>query len=107
MHTNGDESSVSASTQSLAASDGDSAVAMDFQEIAASPDMTSCLNCHANLKGSEECVVCRVEVSEFVSPLDHKRKQCGHIFVEMRQIRSLFLSCSCWQTEIQAILWTN
>ena len=54
--------SANTSTQSLAASDGDSAVAMDFQEIAASPEMTSCQNCHANLKGTEECVVCRVEV---------------------------------------------
>ena len=55
--------SASASTQSLAASDGDSAVAMDYQEIAASPEMdSSCQNCHANLKENEECVVCRVEV---------------------------------------------
>ena len=57
-------SNVNSSIQSLTASDGDSAVAMDFQEIAASPDMdSSCQNCHASLKGSDECVVCRVEVS--------------------------------------------
>lgn len=58
---------VSSSKQSLTASDGDSAVAMDFQEIAASPEMdSSCQNCHANLKGTEECVVCRVEVREHI-----------------------------------------
>ena len=60
-HTGGNVSG--SSTQSLAASDGDSAVAMDFQEVAAAPEIdSSCQNCHANLKGTEECVVCRVEV---------------------------------------------
>ena len=57
-HTN-----ISSSTQSLPASDGDSAVAMDFSEIGTSPEMdASCQNCHAHLKDDEECVVCRVEV---------------------------------------------
>ena len=58
-------------------SDGDSAVAMDFQEIAASPEMdSSCQNCHANLKGTEECVVCRVEVRELMNIKFHPLALC-------------------------------
>ncbi len=44
--------------------DNDSAVAMDFNDIGASPDMdTSCRTCHGSLRDERECVVCRVEVS--------------------------------------------
>ena len=43
--------------------DNDSAVAMDFSDIGASPDLgSSCRNCHGSLREEGECVVCRVEV---------------------------------------------
>ncbi len=46
-----------------AGSDTDSAVAMDFSDIGASPDMdVSCRMCHGSLRDEGECVVCRVEV---------------------------------------------
>ncbi len=46
-----------------AGSDTDSAVAMDFSDIGASPDMdVSCRTCHGSLRDEGECVVCRVEV---------------------------------------------
>ncbi|XP_064389423.1 alsin-like [Halichondria panicea] len=45
-----------------AGSDTDSAVAMDFSDIGASPDMdVSCRTCHGSLRDEGECVVCRVE----------------------------------------------
>ena len=48
---------------SSTSSDTDSAVAMDFSDIGASPEMdTSCQTCQGSIKGEGECVVCRVEV---------------------------------------------
>ena len=76
-------------------SDSDSAVAMDFSDIGASPDMeASCQTCNGSLRDGGECVVCRVEVRGVCLCVCVCVCRCGECALCVRLLRGCVRSCT-------------